>query len=293
VELSAVILPDRPWRDAGDRWLRAEELGFSHAWTYDHLTWRTFRDAPWFAAIPTLVGAAMTTSRIRLGTLVASPNFRHPVPFAKELITLDDLSGGRVTLGLGAGTSSWDASMLGEAAWTPGERADRFEEFVELTHRLLTTPDVSFDGVYYSASAARTYPGCLQTPRMPFAIAATGPRGMRLAARYGDQWVTTGDRRAGAPLDPARGAELVAAQMRRLDQACAEQGRDPASLRRLVVTGTSLDAALDSVHSFRAMVARYEAIGVDGLAVHWPRASHPFAADPAVFEAAVAGYLGA
>ncbi len=73
-----------------------------HAWTYDHLTWRNLRDGPWFGAVPTLAAAALVTSRIRLGTLVASANFRHPVPFAKELMTLDDLSHGRFTLGVGA-----------------------------------------------------------------------------------------------------------------------------------------------------------------------------------------------
>ena len=70
----------------------AEELGFDHGWTYDHLTWRTFRDSTWFAAVPQLAAAAMVTERVRIGTLVASPNFRHPVPFAKDLITLDDLT---------------------------------------------------------------------------------------------------------------------------------------------------------------------------------------------------------
>jgi alkanesulfonate monooxygenase SsuD/methylene tetrahydromethanopterin reductase-like flavin-dependent oxidoreductase (luciferase family) len=287
MELSAVILPDRPWEQAAVRWRRAEELGFRHAWTYDHLTWRSFRDAPWFAAVPTLTAAALLTRRLRLGTLVASPNFRHPVPFAKELLTLDDVSGGRVTAGLGAGTSSWDASMLGQAPWSPRERADRFEEFVVLLDQLLRDPAVSFAGGHYSAVEARTHPGCVQQPRLPFAVAATGPRGMRLAALHGELWVTTGVPDSKRPLDPARGAAVVAEQMERLDRACAEVGRRPSSLRRMVVTGPGLDAALDSVGSFRAMVERYAAVGVDELAVHWPRSEPPFAADTGVFEAAV------
>jgi alkanesulfonate monooxygenase SsuD/methylene tetrahydromethanopterin reductase-like flavin-dependent oxidoreductase (luciferase family) len=177
-----VILPEARWRDARSTWQAAEELGFDHAWTYDHLAWRTLRDQPWFAAVPTLTAAATVTTRIRLGPLVASPNFRHPVTFAKELVALDDVSGGRVTAGFGAGGTGWDATILGEPAWSPGERAGRFAEFVELTDRLLRVPEVSFAGRYYSADGARTHPGCLQQPRLPFAIAATGPRGMRLAA---------------------------------------------------------------------------------------------------------------
>ena len=96
----------------------AEQLGFAHAWTYDHLTWRGHRDHTWFAAVPTLTAAATATTRIRLGPLVASPNFRHPLTLAKEMIALDDISGGRVTLGVGAGGTGWDATMLGQTPWS-------------------------------------------------------------------------------------------------------------------------------------------------------------------------------
>lgn len=104
MRLSTLILPVRRWHSGGRApWQRAEELGFSAAYTYDHLSWRTFRDGPWFGALPTLTAAACATSRLRLGTLVTSPNFRHPVTLAKELISLDDVSGGRMILGIGAG----------------------------------------------------------------------------------------------------------------------------------------------------------------------------------------------
>src|SRR5436189_4408819 len=109
-----LILPEFRWSTAEPPWRRADELGFDHAWTYDHLAWRSLRDTTWFGAIPTLTAAAGVTARIRLGPLVASPNFRHPVVFAKELITLDDVAGGRLTLGLGAGGEGWAATMLGK-----------------------------------------------------------------------------------------------------------------------------------------------------------------------------------
>ena len=192
MRLGVVILPELRRAELAATWRRAEQLGFDHAWTYDHLAWRTLRDAPWFAAVPTLAAAALATERIRLGTLVASPNFRHPVPFARELIALDDLSAGRFTLGIGAGGLGWDATMLGQPAWSPRERAERFAEFVALTDRLLRQPQTSYAGRYYSADEARSVPGCVQRPRIPFAIAATGARGMRLAAEHGETWVTTG-----------------------------------------------------------------------------------------------------
>src|SRR5262249_875774 len=158
------------------------------------LAWRSLRDGPWFGAIPTLTAAALVTTTIRIGPLVASPNFRHPVPLAKELVTLDDIAGGRVTFGVGAGTEGWDASVLGGPPWPPAGRPGRLAEFVPLLDRLLREPAASHAGRYYSAVEARTYPGCVQQPRVPFAIAATGPRGMELAARFATTWVTTGDR---------------------------------------------------------------------------------------------------
>lgn len=284
MRFGVVILPERPWPEAEGLWRRAEEMGFDHAWTYDHLTWRSFRDAAWFGAVPTLTAAAMVTERIRLGTLVASPNFRHPVPFAKDLVTLDHVSGGRLTLGIGAGGTGWDATMLGHPAWSAGERAERFAEFVDLTDRLLREPATTFEGRFYSAREARTHPGCVQQPRIPFAVAATGPRGMRLAATYGEVWVTTGDRNRPPPVAAGEGARDVALQMAELDRACAEVGRDPTSLARLVLTGPVLDPGLRSVEAFRATAASYEEAGVTDLVVHWPRTNEPYAADPATFE---------
>jgi alkanesulfonate monooxygenase SsuD/methylene tetrahydromethanopterin reductase-like flavin-dependent oxidoreductase (luciferase family) len=73
-----VILADQRWQQAARRWEQAEAMGFDHAWCYDHLGWRSLVDGPWFDAVPTLTAAATVTSAIRLGTLVASPNFRHP-----------------------------------------------------------------------------------------------------------------------------------------------------------------------------------------------------------------------
>ncbi|MFD8740946.1 LLM class flavin-dependent oxidoreductase, partial [Streptomyces sp. NPDC059618] len=137
LRLSTVILPYQRWNEGGrSPWTRAEQLGFHSAYTYDHLSWRTFRDGPWFGALPTLTAAAAVTDRLRLGTLVTSPNFRHPVTLAKELISLDDISGGRVTLGIGAGGTGFDATALGQEPWTPRERADRLAEFVPLLDRL-------------------------------------------------------------------------------------------------------------------------------------------------------------
>jgi alkanesulfonate monooxygenase SsuD/methylene tetrahydromethanopterin reductase-like flavin-dependent oxidoreductase (luciferase family) len=285
VRFGVVILPDARWAEAGERWRRADELAFDTAWTYDHLSWRSLRDGPWFGMVPTLAAAAFVTSRVRLGPLVASPNFRHPVPFAKELMSLDDLSGGRLVVGLGAGGVGWDATVLGVPAWSPQERADRFEEFVGLLDQLLRSPaDLTATGRFYAAVEARNLPGCVQPPRAPFAVAATGPRGFRLAASLGQAWVTTGDRTTPGPVGAAEGAAIVRAQIERLEAACAEVGRDPATIDRIVLTGGELEAGLSSVEAFRDLAGRYAEVGVTDLVVHWPRESEPYVADLAVFE---------
>lgn len=284
MRFGVVILPELRWSVARFVWARAELLGFDHAWTYDHLAWRSLRDGPWFSSVPTLTAAATVTERMRLGPLVASPNFRHPVPFAKELVALDDVSGGRLTVGIGAGGVGWDATMLGDAQRPAAERAERFEEFVAATDLMLREPAASFAGAHYVADEARTHPGCVQRPRPPFAIAASGPRGMRLAATYGQLWVTTGDRRRDEPVGAELGSRIVADQIGRLEEACAAVGRDPASLDRLVLTGPTLDEGLESPAAFEETAGRYAQVGVTDLVVHWPRTEAPYAGDLATFE---------
>jgi alkanesulfonate monooxygenase SsuD/methylene tetrahydromethanopterin reductase-like flavin-dependent oxidoreductase (luciferase family) len=285
--LSAVILPHQPWHAGGRAsWERAEELGFTTAYTYDHLSWREFRDGPWFGAVPTLTAAAAVTSRLRLGTLVTSPNFRHPVTLAKDLISLDDISAGRITLGIGSGGRGFDATVLGQQPWTDRERADRFEDFVGLLDRLLTEPDLTAEGPYYAAVEARTVPGCVQRPRIPFAVAGTGPRGMGLAARYGEAWVTTGDPTIFETGTAADSDAALAEQVRRLDDACARVGRDPATVRRVLLTGFTPEAngPFESVERFADFTGRHLALGFDELAIHWPIPGTEFDASFEVFE---------
>ncbi|MEU6481273.1 LLM class flavin-dependent oxidoreductase [Streptomyces sp. NPDC047017] len=287
LRLSAVILPVDRWHEGGrGKWQRAEELGFHAAYTYDHLSWRSFRDGPWFGALPTLTAAATATRRLRLGTLVTSPNFRHPVTLAKELISLDDISGGRVTLGIGAGGNGFDATALGQEAWTPKERADRLGEFLPLLDELLTEPAVTRRGTYYSADEARNLPGCVQRPRLPFAVAATGPRGLDLAARYGQAWVTTGDPKLFEEGTPEESVAAIRGQVERLGKACAGIGRDAAGLEKILLTGFTPDRGrpLESLGAFVDFAGRHQELGFTEIVLHWPIPDSDFAADETVFE---------
>jgi alkanesulfonate monooxygenase SsuD/methylene tetrahydromethanopterin reductase-like flavin-dependent oxidoreductase (luciferase family) len=216
---------------------------------------------------------------------VASPNFRHPVPFAKELMTLDDISDGRLTLGIGSGGEGWDASLLGNEPWSPRERADRFAEFVEALDLLLAERSASYAGEHYAFDDVPVNPGCLTRPRVPFAVAATGPRGMRLAARRADTWVTAGPPGRFDALPYEKALPDIARQLDELDAACEATGRDPATLNRLLLTGALVGGVLESVESYRDAVGRFGELGVTDLVVHWPRASFPYEGDPRVLEA--------
>ena len=277
-----VILPDLPWAQARSRWTRAEDYGFDHAWTYDHLGWRDLVDGPWFDAVATLTAAASVTSTLRLGTMVASPNFRHPVHFAREVTALDDFSAGRLTLGIGAGAGSpsFDAKVLGTPDLTPGERADRFREFVELLDLLLRTDRVDHAGTHYTAVDARSTPGCVQSPRVPFVVAANGPRTMRLAARLGDGWVSTGPR-----VDDTDewwgGVGKLAA---RLDDALQAAGRASTSFARYLELDSAPVFSLSSVGAFEDAVGRAEAAGFTDVVTTWPRPEGWYAGDEAVLE---------
>ncbi|GAA3488363.1 LLM class flavin-dependent oxidoreductase [Streptomyces cremeus] len=290
MRLSTVILPIRRWNEGGKQvWQRAEELGFHTAYTYDHLSWRVpFREGPWFGALPTLTAAASATQRVRLGTLVTSPNFRHPVTLAKELISLDDISDGRVTLGIGAGSAGgFDATALapeGTAPWTPRERADRFAEFLGLLDRLLTEDAVSYEGDFWSAGDVRNIPGCVQRPRLPFSVAATGPRGLKLAARYGQAWVTTGDPKLYENGTPDESLAAIRGQVTKLGTACEAVGRDVGELGKTLLTGFTPDRPLESLDAFVDFAGRHAELGFDELVLHWPVEDTQFAADEKVFE---------
>ncbi len=267
-----MILPDQAWSSGGRRWSLAEELGFEQAWTFDHLMWRELRGHPWFAALPTLTAAATVTSRISLGTLVAGPTLHHPASLAHELMTLDDISGGRAVVGLGAGALGHDATALGDAL-AAGDRAERFDEFVRVVHTLMTRTGVDFGGDHISARGVQLAPGF---SRATLAVAAAGRRTTRTAARYADTWVTLGQPGFFEPVRFDNGRGRLQAQLDLLDAALAEIGRDPGSIRRTVVAGKQLSGVLESASAFVEAEEMFAELGFTDMVVFWPRSSEPF-----------------
>jgi alkanesulfonate monooxygenase SsuD/methylene tetrahydromethanopterin reductase-like flavin-dependent oxidoreductase (luciferase family) len=272
VRVGIVILPELRWAGAQERWRRAEEYGFDHAWTYDHLAWRDLADGPWFDSMVTLTAAALATERIRLGTLVASPNFRHPVHFAREITALDDVSSGRLTLGLGAGAPapSFDALVLGREPLEPRPRADRFEEFVELLDTLLRNDRTSWRGEHFEAVDARSIPGCVQQPRVPFVVAANGKRGIALAQRFGQGWITTGPGEDDLEAWWAGVAGLAA--------------RYEGDGDRYLMLDSAPVFSLSSASFFEDQLGRARELGFTEAITHWPRPSSWYAGDESVLD---------
>lgn len=260
-------------------------MGFHHLWTYDHLSWRRYRDQPWFGAVPWLAGIASATSRIRLGTMVTSPNFREPVVLAKEAMTLDHISGGRLTLGIGAGGTGFDATVLGRDVLSPRQRADRLGDFVQMVDGLLAQPEYTGTAGEYSAVEARMLPGCVQQPRLPLAIAAAGPRTMRVAASYGNAWVTDAHQGSFAELEAA-----MVTQLRLLDDACSATGRDVPE--RIMLVANAFGRPLADLDSFSRFYEWCEALGFTDLVMHDPRPDDPiWNDDPAVVEQVARRFL--
>lgn len=282
VRVGVVVLPQQRWSEAAARWRAVEEMGFDHAWTYDHLAWQSLADEPWFATVPTLTAAATVTERIALGTWVASPNYRHPVPFAKEVMSLDDISGGRFVLGVGAGGTGWDARVLGQSELTPRERVERLEEFVSLLDLLLTQPSTSWRGRWFEAVEARMVPGPLGSRRPPFVVAANGPRAMTVAATLGDGWATTG----ATPLDDGQEAwwQGLERLCRRFDEALEAAGRAAGSVRRYLNLDSGAVFSLTSAEAFADALGRAAELGFTDVVTHWPRPEGVYAGDDAVLE---------
>lgn len=284
MRVGLVILPSDRWTAAKHQWEWADDVGFATAWTYDHIRWGGMPDGPWHAAVPVLAAAAAVTRRIRLGTLVATPNFRHPVTLARDVLALDDVSGGRFDLGVGPGSAGPDASALGQQPWSSTERMDRFEEFLHILRAVLdgdASARTTISGDYYAAADTPSTPGALQTP-FPLTIAAGGPRGLRLAVAFGQRWVTIGPT-SGEPRTPDSILHAVRQQCALLASACDGVGRDTATLRK-VLLWTPTETILTSTDQFDELAAPYEELGFDEFVLHHPAQTGPYGGSVPVFE---------
>jgi alkanesulfonate monooxygenase SsuD/methylene tetrahydromethanopterin reductase-like flavin-dependent oxidoreductase (luciferase family) len=260
-----------PYASIRDRFRQAEAMGFASAWVDDDLLTPGYSELePW-----TLLSAlARDTATIRLGTMVTAITFRHPSLLAAQVTTLNHISNGRAELGIGAGGPPNPYRAFGHAEWTPRERADRFEEYVDVLSPLLRGERVTHTGPYYPVEDAQL-PALVQQPRPPLIVAAHGDRGLRVAARHADEWNSLGGQPYPLkdPNDLVTLEEAVAETKRlsnRLDDVCREVGRDPASVRRSVQALRPVPDPFSSLDAFDAYAGAFEAIGIDEIIFYWP-----------------------
>jgi alkanesulfonate monooxygenase SsuD/methylene tetrahydromethanopterin reductase-like flavin-dependent oxidoreductase (luciferase family) len=272
-------MPTDGWSETVQLVKRLESLGYHHLWIFDHLTWQRYRDRAWHATYPWLAGVAAATERIRLGTMVSNLNIRHPAVLAKDAMTLDHISGGRLTIGLGAGGTGFDATALGQSEMTPRRRADRLTEAAEVLDGLLRGTLTNHSGDYFVLNEARVLPGCVQRPRVPLAIAAGGSRTLRTAAQFGDAWVTYGDTTY-QDLSAVGTERIVRSQMSQLEDLCAGLGRNPSTIERIYLIGHTEAKPLSSVAAFEDFVGRYQELGFTDLVFHMPRPDDPVWSEP-------------
>ncbi len=214
------------------RWQRiaraVEGLGFAGLYRSDHFTNAQAPDKDSLELWLSLAWLASHTTRIEFGPLVAPVSFRHPAFTARIASQLDDLSGGRLTLGVGAGWQEREHTAFGFDLLPLAARMDRFEEGLEVMSRLLNSDEpVSFQGRYYTLHEAVLLPRPQRPGGPPLLIGGNGPqRTLPLVARYADEWNAV-------YIPPARFAELSS----RLDSLLDGQGRPAGAVRRSLMTG--------------------------------------------------------
>ena len=219
-----IFLPDTSWDECVRRCLYLEEHGFNIIGISDHFAHLLHPSRPWFEAWTLLAALATRTRTIRIGTLVTPHAFRNPAFLARQAMTVDHISKGRLELGLGAGVrNDRSYAMTGIPNWSPGQRVARFREYVEIVDQLLRNEVTTYEGRYYTIKDAVMSPRPIQKPRPPITIAAQRPRMLKLAARYADTWNTLGR---------AEQLEEIRRRNECVDEYCKELGRDPRSLRR-------------------------------------------------------------
>ncbi|MEA3184787.1 MAG: hypothetical protein QOJ74_1264 [Ilumatobacteraceae bacterium] len=273
LRFQVLVLPKVPWPEYLDRFTRLEDLGFDVAAAPDHFCDWGNPSGPWLEAWTCLAAIAARTSTIRLTTCVTQIPLRNPAVLAHQAVTVDQISGGRLEIGLGTGLTidpSYD--MIGVPNWTNRERAERFGEYVELLDQLLAEGVTTYKGTFYEANGAVMNPGSVQQPRLPIMVAALGPQMMRYAVQHADIWNSL----SFAADFTEQLAELVDRCMT-IDELCAELGRDPASLRRSYTmfdpnaraSGGAINY-YESEDTFVEMVRQVIDLGITEISLYYP-----------------------
>lgn len=254
-------IPNRPWAELVDIWQRVEALGFDSVWLPDHFVPTFRRDLPLMEAWTLLAGLATVTDRIRLGVLVSCNTFRHPALLAKEAVTVDHISRGRLEFGIGTGWVEFEHEMFGIPYPDAPQRVAMYGEAVQIVDSLLRNELTTFHGDYYRLNEAPFRPGPVQQPRPPLTLAAHSPRMLRLIAPYADRWNSMGS----VAEMKERGA--------RLDEACVAIGRDPKAIVRSLLHVPAImpdEHPWESIDAFVDYTGRFAEAGVNEFILQPP-----------------------
>jgi alkanesulfonate monooxygenase SsuD/methylene tetrahydromethanopterin reductase-like flavin-dependent oxidoreductase (luciferase family) len=250
------------WPALVERWKLFEALGFDSAWDCDHFIQPSRPTGPYLEAWTLLAGLAAVTQAIRIGVLVSSNTFRHPSLLAKEAVTVDHISNGRLEIGLGAGWYEPEHPMFGIPFPGAVERVDRFHEAVQLIDSWLRSDTTNFKGRYYELDNAPTRPKPIQQqPRPPLVLAAHKRKMLGIVARYADTWNSFGTD------DEMRERNAI------LDEECDKIERDPRTIVRSLYGWAAMMPSdpWQSVDAFQDMVGRYAEAGVNEFLIDQPR----------------------
>lgn len=229
-----------------------EGLGFDNVWVVDDFEVQGVPELSVREAWTSLAGLATQTGRIRLGAMVSAMGIRSPSMLAKSVLTVDEMSGGRVDLAVGAGFSATDHAAYGVDFLDASGRRARLAEGVEVLDRVLRGETVTHDGDYVQVTNARLGPRSAQRPRPPMWVAAQTAGSIEIAVRHGDGLVCLG------PTDQGTSSvEAFRSRMKIANQACERVGRDPATLRRCYFAGFADEPIFLSNDATREFVDRY------------------------------------
>ena len=225
MRFSFVLSPEWSWKETLGLFRQAEAVGFERILYGDHLLpMGGDIDGPVQEGWSILAAVAATVPRVRVGASVICNNFRNPALLAKMAATVDQISGGRLSLGLGVGWYEQEHSAYGYGFPSAGERFRQLEESIQIVQSLFANRRTTFNGAHYQVTDAPLFPKPVQSP-LPIFIGARKPKGMKLAARYAQEWNTTDFNW----IVEQQGNELPEV-MRTFHQACADEGRDVASI---------------------------------------------------------------
>lgn len=283
--ISLVIPPVGPWR-AQSRWYRwAEDVGYDNVYTYDHLTHSTVPQQWLGEAFTTLTAAAAVTERVGLGTLVASAAFRSPVALARIAMTTQDITGGRLVLGLGLGAPTCAVADHGESG-TLGQMSDRFADVVRGYLAVIGGADEwQGDTLRFAGLQTAAMPEGTVAPELM--IAAHGPRALALAATHADTWNTYGGP-GSTQLEADEFWDVVSRQVSGFAEQCERHDRDPSSVRRSLLLGFGRVRPTQSVDDYHAAADQADRLGFDELVVYGPESPAGMGSDPSVHERVLA-----